>query len=162
MSPSLIWFLLGAAFFVAELFVPGFVLLFFGVGCWAAAGGALLHFDLNWQITVFICVTILTLLVLRQRLRIIFGGKSQSNDAAAELSDIQPHPLTGQRGTVSRSITPGKPGEVNAGGSFWRAVAADSIPSGTEIVVLGADAQNTLLLRVAPANAMTPRENANE
>ena len=35
-SPWLVWFLAGIAVMLAELAVPGFVIIFFGLGCWGA------------------------------------------------------------------------------------------------------------------------------
>lgn len=152
MSSSLIWFVLGVVFFVAELMTPAMVLLFFGVGAWAAAVLALLDFRADGQIIAFISVTLITLLALRRRLRTVFGGKSLSNNEnPADPSPAQ-HPLAGQRGTVSRGIVPGSPGEVSVGGSFWRAMAATPLAPGRDVVVLGADPHNTLLLMVAAAD----------
>ena len=76
MNAPLLWFIVGVAFFVAELMTPAMVLLFFGVGAWASALAALLGTDLAWQIVVFICISLLTLLFLRRRLRTVFGGRS--------------------------------------------------------------------------------------
>jgi inner membrane protein len=36
-SPWLIWFLAGIAIILAELAIPGFVIIFFGLGCLGAA-----------------------------------------------------------------------------------------------------------------------------
>ena len=37
MSSPLIWFLIGVVFLVAELFLPGLILIFFTGGCWIVA-----------------------------------------------------------------------------------------------------------------------------
>jgi len=42
MSPALIWFLIGIGFLIAELALPGFVLIFFCLGSWVAALAAVL------------------------------------------------------------------------------------------------------------------------
>jgi membrane protein implicated in regulation of membrane protease activity len=40
-SPWLVWFLAGIAVMLAELAVPGFVIIFFGLGCLGAAAVAI-------------------------------------------------------------------------------------------------------------------------
>ena len=37
MNAVVAWFVIGAALMVAELFTPAFIIVFFGVGAWAAA-----------------------------------------------------------------------------------------------------------------------------
>lgn len=146
MSPAFVWFVLGLVFFVAEMLTPAMVLLFFGIGSWTAALFALAGMGVDIQMTAFVLATLASLLGLRQRLGNIFGGKSSSGNPDNE---CVPHPLTGQRGVVSKKVDANVSGEVNVGGSFWRAVSAGKLPAGTNIVVLGADPHNALLLVVA-------------
>ncbi|MDD4700937.1 MAG: NfeD family protein [Desulfovibrio sp.] len=154
MNAPLLWFIVGVAFFLAELMTPAMVLLFFGVGAWASALAALLGMDLSWQIITFICISLLTLLVLRSRLRAVFGGRSRrvasENCDGRDEEHCAPHPLTGRQGTVSKSLHPGEVGEVSIDGSFWRAVAPQHIAEGSPVRVLGAEADDALVLRVQP------------
>ena len=112
MNAPLLWFIVGVAFFVAELMTPAMVLLFFGVGAWASALAALLGMDLAWQIVVFICISLLTLLFLRRRLRAVFGGRSSRNPSAncdgQDEEQCAPHLLTGRQGVVSKALHPGQ------------------------------------------------------
>ena len=43
MNAVVAWFVIGAALMVAELFTPAFIIVFFGVGAWAAALVAAVH-----------------------------------------------------------------------------------------------------------------------
>lgn len=153
MSPSLLWFLLGIGFLLAELMTPAMVLLFFGVGAWAAAGVALLGFSIGWQLTAFMTVSLLTLIFLCRQLRAVFSGRSHK--AAMENSQPQAHPLSGRQGIVSKTLRPGEVGEVSIDGSFWRAVAQSEIRLGRPVRVLGTLPADALVLRVAPVEDNT-------
>ena len=148
MSLSLIWLLFGVAFLFAEIVTPVFVLFFLGIGAWAAALAALAGFAMNLQISVFIVVSILALLVLRRKLRAILSGREHTvGDQGG--SDTPPHPLTGRQGVVSKAIAPTSWGEVEIDGSFWRAKASEPLALGTAIRVLGSSAEDALILHVA-------------
>ncbi len=147
MNPSLLWFLLGIVFLLAELATPTTVLLFFGVGAWAAAAAALLGLTTGWQLAAFMVVSLLTLIFLRRHLRAVFGGRSHK---AVPENSQQAHPLSGRQGTVSKTLHPGQVGEVSIDGSFWRAVAQSESPQGRPVRVLGALPADALILRVAP------------
>ena len=154
MNAPLLWFILGAAFFVAELMTPAMVLLFFGVGAWAAALAALMGLGFAWQLITFICLSLLTLLFLRRRLRAVFGGRAHrvpaGNCNGHGEESCTTHPLAGRQGVISKVVYPGKIGEVSIDGSFWRATAHEHITAGSPVLVLGADPGNALVLRVQP------------
>ncbi len=154
MNAPLLWFILGAAFLVAELMTPAMVLLFFGVGAWAAALAALMGLDLTWQLITFICLSLLTLLFLRQRLRAVFGGRAHRVPAKTcngnREESCTPHPLTGRQGIISKTVHPGNVGEVSIDGSFWRATAHETLAEGSPVRVQGADPGDALMLHVSP------------
>lgn len=154
MNAPLLWFILGAAFFVAELMTPAMVLLFFGVGSWAAALAALMGLGLAWQLITFIGLSLLTLLFLRQRLRAVFGGRAHrvptGNCNGNGEESCTPHPLAGRQGVVSKALHPGKVGEVSIDGSFWRATAPEKLVEGSPVRVQGADPADALVLHVVP------------
>ena len=150
MHAPLLWFFLGTALLLAELLTPALVLLFFGLGAWAAALAALLGLELSGQLVVFMAVALCSLAVLRRRLRQVFGGRARAGDAPHDEDAPAPHPLTGARGVVSKALRPGAEGEVSVGGSFWRAVSAVPLEKGAPAAVLGAQADHGLVLCVAP------------
>lgn len=154
MNAPLLWFILGAAFFVAELMTPAMVLLFFGVGAWAAALAALMGLGLAWQLITFICLSLLTLLFLRRRLRAVFGGRAHrvpaGNCNGHGEESCTPHPLAGRQGVISKVVYPGEIGEVSIDGSFWRATAHENLAEGSPVRVQGADPADALVLHVIP------------
>lgn len=127
------------------------------MGAWAAALAAGLGADLAASLTIFISVSVGSLLLLRRMLVSTFKGGvrfSSGHESSAPgegISDpVAPPPfiLTGKQATVTRRITPQAIGEVSVGGSFWRAAADAEIPEGTLVVILGHDKDNDLLLHV--------------
>jgi len=53
-SPWLVWFVVGVVVMLAELAIPGFVIIFFGLGCWGAAVVAVIVPDAHSaQLAVF-------------------------------------------------------------------------------------------------------------
>jgi len=142
MSPVLIWFILGIAFFVVELALPGFIIFFFGLGAWSTALVQYVHpLPLSGQLMVFLAASLLTLLLLRTWLRSVFLGSSLEEEDSVT---VEPDRGTG---TVIEDIVPPAPGRVKYGGTFWRAEAEQPITSGTVVRIV---AQKDLLVRVAP------------
>lgn len=156
LGPTL-WFLIGVAFFAAELFFPTFITFFFGFGAWAAALASGLGVNLPVALIIFTSVSVSSLLLLRHMLVATFKGRSRFSSGhenatpedADDPSAPPPFILTGQQATVSRRITPQTIGEVTVGGSFWRATSESEIPEGTRVVIFGHDKENDLLLHVA-------------
>jgi len=142
MSPVLVWFILGIAFFVVELVLPGFIVFFFGLGAWSTALVQYVYpLPLSGQLMVFLVASLLTLLLLRTWLRSVFLGSSQE-----EVDSVTVEPDRGT-GTVIEDIVPPAPGRVKYGGTFWRAEAHQPIPSGTVVKIVS---QKDLLVQVEP------------
>ena len=125
-TPWLIWFLLGIGIAFLELYLPGFIVLFFGVGCWITAG-ALLIWDLSLtqQTLIFITTTVISLLLLRKWLMRVFRGVS--SDKQDEDFDDFPQ---GMRVTVLKTITPADYGRIQYRGTTWYAAAEETIDEG--------------------------------
>ena len=73
----MIWLIAGALCIGLELFIPGLVIIFFGLGCVCTAGFSLLSFVNNrvWlQIVLFLIFSVLSLAFLRKKFTIIFKG----------------------------------------------------------------------------------------
>jgi len=137
-SPWLIWFLLGIGLAFLELQLPGFIVVFFGIGCWVVAG-ALLIWDLalSHQIALFICSSIGSILLLRRFFVRAFRGSS--SDSASDEFDEFPKK---EKVKVTKSITPDCKGRVAYRGTTWNAVSDEHIESG-EIVELAGYANNS-------------------
>ncbi|HBI14733.1 MAG TPA: hypothetical protein DDY20_04340 [Desulfobulbaceae bacterium] len=141
-SPVLAWFLVGIAFYVVELAVPGFILFFFGIGAWCTALAAYLaDISLSAQLIVFLVASLTTLILLRTYLQKIFIGRFQLDEASPQ---AQPVATTG---VVTEDILPPAPGKVKYGGTFWTARADEPIPRGTMVKIVQ---QENLEVKVSP------------
>ena len=139
----LLWFILGVAFFIIEMVMPGFVLMFFGIGAWITAiltwAGILNSFPL--QIVVFILSSVITLFLLRTKLSNYFKGKASGNEDS--LTSV-----IGQKAVVKKEIKPGEvSGRVEFNGTRWNAEADEQIPEGTVVEITE---RKNLILRVRP------------
>lgn len=115
------WLVLGVALIVAETFTLGFVLLWFGVGAFAAALAGFLGVGLLGQFLIFAAVSI----ALTAMSRTIFANYLAHRDEDTVKMGIDS--LPGQIGTV----TLGSNGALNEGavkvyGSTWTAFPVDS------------------------------------
>lgn len=142
--PWLIWFVLGIAIALAELAIPSFVLIFFGIGClgasllaWIAPGA------FAAQVAAFTLVTIISLVTLRRLAMRVFVGKSE----AAPNEDLDEN-FTQAMITVEHDLSPGQQTRIRYRGSTWTAVALDTIPAGSQAEVTGQDPANKSLLRI--------------
>ena len=151
MSMMVVWVVCGVACALAELVTPLMVLIFFAFGAFAAAIAAGLGYGLEWQLGIFITVSILSLALLRKHARAFFSGRARSGE------DAGAHPMIGRSGVVSKLIAPFEPGEVNIGGSFWRATASSPVDFGEQVRVLSALPDDALTLHVEP---LRPADNA--
>ena len=146
LSSSLIWFLVGVAFLIAELAVPGFILIFFTAGCWIAALATwLFDFELTSQILVFLVSSLTLLFTLRKYSLKIFKGEAQDN-----MDDHYTESKIGKTAMVSKTINPNIPGEIKVMGSFWRAVAEVEIKEGQSVLIESQESEDGLTFRVKP------------
>ena len=146
LSASLIWFLVGVVFLIAELFLPGFILIFFTAGSWIAAITAwLTNVDLTGQIIIFTVSSLLLLLTLRKYSLKTFKGSTRD-----DVDDQYTESKIGKTGIVSKKIAPHVPGEVKVMGSFWRATAEVEIDEGQSVLVETQDSEDGLSFKVKP------------
>lgn len=141
-NSALIWFLVGLALLLAELAVPGLILLFFGVGAWVTAL-VFLAFEIsfNVQLLVFLASSILSLVLLRRSLQQRWWQKRHSGN---ELTDE----FLGRTCTVLVAIRPGPTGgKVQFKGTIWKALANVEIPAGQTVRIIGKD---SIVLLVEP------------
>ncbi|MCR5814617.1 MAG: NfeD family protein [Desulfovibrio sp.] len=149
MSAALIWFITGLIFLGIDLLLPHLVLMFFGIGAFAACLGYFFGLALQGQLLIFIVVSLLSLVVLRRKLAVIFGGASVVKTS----SETVAHPLCGHLGRVSKKLGPDEIGEIEVDGSFWRAKASEPLASGTQVRVRSVSQDDALLLEVQRASS---------
>lgn len=146
LSPSLIWFLVGVAFLIAELIMPAFILIFFAAGCWIAAVVVwIFDIELTKQILVFLVSSLILLFTLRKYSLKIFRGKTQD-----EIDDHYSDSKIGKTAIVTKKITPNVPGEIKVMGSFWRATANEEIEEGRSVLIEQKESEDGLTFKVKP------------
>jgi membrane protein implicated in regulation of membrane protease activity len=145
-SAELMWFLVGLVLLVSELMLPGFVIVFFGIGAWITA--ALLALGLlpafNAQLLTFLLSSILALVLFRKKGKGWYEGRVSGKMApGASMEDLR-----GERAVVISAIIPKTPGgKVELHGTSWNAEADEPIEPGQIVEIV--ERQN-LLLRVKP------------
>jgi membrane protein implicated in regulation of membrane protease activity len=122
LRPWLVWLIIAAVFAAAEVFTPGFVLLWFGVGALVTALVALLGVEsLAAQLIVFLIVSVSLVIASRTILERFF---SRSPDSPKLRSGAEM--MIGQIGTVVESSrAPLNEGAVKIYGSVWTAFPAE-------------------------------------
>jgi membrane protein implicated in regulation of membrane protease activity len=146
LSPSLIWFLVGAAFLIAEMMMPAFILIFFAAGCWITALVVwLFDIPLTNQLLIFLASSLILLFTLRKYSLKIFKGKTRE-----EVDDHYADSKIGKTAIVTKKITPNVPGEIKVMGSFWRAIADEEIKEGTSVLIETKESEDGLTFKVKP------------
>ena len=130
-GPAIAWIMLAIAAAILEVTIPHFGVVFVSLAAGAAAGAAWFDAHLGAQLAVFVVVLGLSLALLRPRLL-------KHLDAPGVPSRTEA--VVGRDGIVTEDIeaTIGA-GRVNVRGQDWAARAAEAIPAGTRIRVVGAD-----------------------
>lgn len=116
----IIWIILGVVLIIAEIFTLGFVLLWFGIGAFAAAFSGWLGFGFTFQFLIFAIVSI----ALTAMSRTIFA-KSFSHDNSTDMK-MGMDSLPGQIGTVTTASKGAlQEAAVKVFGSTWTAFPVD-------------------------------------
>jgi inner membrane protein len=153
-SPWLIWFLLGIGFAFLELFMPGFIVVFFGVGCWVVAGILLIwNLPVSAQIGIFIAGTIISIILLRKFLIQIFRGRS--SDKADEGLDDFP---SGVHVKVIAEILPNRNGRIAYRGAPWDAASDEQIAEGETVEIIRHADKSSLVFFVKKINLINERK----
>jgi len=137
-NPTLLWFLAGLALIFLEFMVPGVILVFFGLGAWAAA--VTTHFGLTAsfqsQLMVFAGTSILMLVVLRKWIKGKFYG--HVGDVQDQTKNIDE--FTGQSVVVLQDVMPNNmDGAVEFKGARWRAVSKEHIKKDEMAIITSVD-----------------------
>jgi len=144
LSPALIWFLVGVAFLIVELFLPGFILIFFTAGCWIVALIVwLTDIELSLQILIFTVSSLVLLFSLRKYSMKIFKGTTRD-----DLDDRYADSKIGKTAIVTKAITPNMPGEIKVMGSFWRAISDINIEEGQSVLITSQESEDGLTFKV--------------
>jgi membrane protein implicated in regulation of membrane protease activity len=130
----ILWTILGIVLIIAEIFTPGFVLLWFGVGALAAALASFLGLGLAAQFLVFILLST-ALTALSRTIFVNYFSRQEEGGGMRMGVDALP----GKIGTVvSSSSGAMQEGAVKVFGSVWTAYPSEGEPpleAGDRVVV---------------------------
>ena len=131
---SLMWFLIGVGFFVAEFLLPSFILFFFGLGAWGVYGvSKIVDLTINQQILIFIMSSVISLLVFSNYLFKIFLGDQ------IEGTDNYSDPLEDKNlnsAIVTEAINQEGNGEIKFKGTFYKAKCDEDVAEGEKVEVI--------------------------
>jgi len=124
-----VWFLIGLVLVIIEFFLPGVILVFFGIGAFVAALTTWIGLtrSLPSQLIVFAVGSLLLVLSLLRWVRNRFlGHASQPRNGSTDLDDF-----SGKIVKVIRNISPGsRDGRVEYKGTQWTALSNEEISEG--------------------------------
>lgn len=142
LSLAQVWFAAGILIAGSEFLFPTQVSIWSGIAAWLVALliaiGALDDHSYTWQILWFAIISIalilLWFLVIKKYTKFGSGTVDKDRDTS----------LTGIKGTITKEITPGKPGKIELYSSYhgikeWQAESTEIIAVGEEVAVLEAD-----------------------
>ena len=145
---SILWVVLGVGLIIAEIFTLGFVLLWFGIGAFAAALVGVLGFGFVWQFLAFALVSV----VLTAMSRTIFSNYFSNSEENSIKTGVDA--LPGKIGTVS-SASKGAlhEGAVKVFGSTWTAFPIDDetpLLEGEKVEVVQIKGSSIYVRKISP------------
>ena len=144
LTPQIVWFAVGFIFLLFEFINPGVILIFFGIGAWIVAIICLvMDIPINLQLTIFLISSVIFLISLRKKFKVLFEGRLDANRGGEEsLSEF-----IGKRAIVTRPIAPKTTGKVVFRGTSWQAEANEAIAKDAPVEIVG---KNNITLVVRP------------
>jgi membrane protein implicated in regulation of membrane protease activity len=141
-KPEVIWFIIGLILLILEFFAPGLLIVFFGIGAWITALFCLLfNPGINWQIFIFLVISVLSLVLLRKYLKkILFKDEHVPEDTLTD-------EFIGKTGVVEEAIQSGKPGKINFKGTSWTAESDYDLEEGHQVMIIS---KESIVLKVVP------------
>ena len=144
--PQYVWIIVGLAIMSMELFLPGFILCFFGLG--AVLTGLLKIFiprmGVNTQLVLFAILSIVSLVSFRRYAQGYFTGRVSNKSPAGRT--MEGH--AGETAIVTEDIIPDSPrGKVEFHGTSWNADADVEIKKGAKVTIVE---RHELTLKVKP------------
>lgn len=132
--PELVWFIIGLVLFLLELIIPGFVIIFFGIGAWITALLCLVaNPGINLQVVVFAITSVIALLALRKIIqkRFFFTNDTNQNEIDDE--------FTGKEALAVTDFASDKTGKVEFKGTIWKAESKSEIKNGQRVYIIQKD-----------------------
>ncbi|MBR9727563.1 NfeD family protein [Shewanella intestini] len=133
-NPMVIWFTIGAILMIAEIIVPGGIVILLGAACIIVAGALGLGVveGVTQSMTLWFISSMVLLLSFRHVTQRLIGGDAHVDNTDEELD------LYNQVATVNADIGPGdKTGRIRCLGSDWVALGDGSIiKTGTQVRII--------------------------
>lgn len=136
------WLSIGVLLMIAELFIPGTFVMWFGFGAILTGiiVGIIGELTVAMQLLIFVIMSVISLGIGIVVYGKIFGPtKEKGNETRTGAQR-----LIGKTFLVSETIQNGK-GKVTVGDTVWLARSKHKIAKGTEIVVIGVDGTQLLV-----------------
>ncbi|HEX2921917.1 MAG TPA: NfeD family protein [Bacteroidales bacterium] len=128
---ELFWFFIGLGLLLAELVIPGFFIIFFGVGAWITALICLIwEPSINLQMVIFGVTSVIALVSLR---RIIQKKFFYDKDGVSEDIDDE---FTGKEAVAANDFGNDKVGKVFFKGTTWLSESKAEIKEGQRVIIL--------------------------
>lgn len=136
-DPGFIWLIIGLVFLICEIFIPGLIIAFFGVGALITAATTFFKLTpgIPAQLLVFSLSSVFLLIIVRRFVKKIFAGKTFENGEVTSFN-LQ----IGKVVPVIELIEPGAiGGKVRYQGVQWQARSQEKIIPGESAVIVGCD-----------------------
>ncbi|WP_207263818.1 NfeD family protein [Desulfovibrio sp. Huiquan2017] len=127
----LVWLGVGVFFVVAELVVPAFIVIFFGLGAFIAGGTAFFGASIPVQLVVFGVSSVVLLLLFRKTMAATFTGEKAEDEQEAN--------VIGSLAEVVEAIHPPQSGRIKFQGSFWSARSSGPVEPGSMVRIVKRD-----------------------
>lgn len=135
------WFLVGIAFFVGELIVPGFILAFFGLGAFIVSLVLYFYseFSFDNQILLFAASSLILLFSLRSYVQKIFTGQERIDEDEYFGNDQFKQSSKESFGVVIGELSSKGFGKIKYRGTFYKAKSTSNevMINGENVRVIG-------------------------
>ena len=140
LNPPVIWFIAGFILLILELIIPGFVIIFFGVGAWITALVCILFgINIHVQVIIFTISSVILLIVFRKYFKSRFFKENKS------ISDALEDEFIGKTAVVESEIKKGIPGKISFKGTNWTAISDTTILKGEIVEITGKESINMIV-----------------
>lgn len=134
LNAKIVWFLIGLMLIVLEFMAPGLVCLFFSLSAFIVMGILfIMPLSINAQLSLFLVISLLSLIVARKKCIILFGGHTTEKNPEGELDDE----FKGNKVPVENEILQNRTGKVMFRGSLWEAESQDPVAKGEMVEIVG-------------------------
>lgn len=122
---TFIWLIIAILLMIGEIYTPGFFLFCISIGALSAAATALVTKSIMIQISIFVVIIIISVLMIRPVLNKFFVKDKKTNSQR----------MIGMNVVVEEEITKENKGRVKINGESWFASANETISKGEKVII---------------------------